>query len=255
MTTVENLVSATGEKLLTLDAALALIKREQGREARSLLLRAYACYCARSITRTDKLLKRALESAGVKLALSTAKRDASIYFTLATMKVVREGKIVEDYASYLDVIASSWEKIAYASKIPGETIYVLTLAGLARKSDLRAIVAYNSDSKTVEKVTALQCLEFKDGNVAFVLPEAVQSWLQLKKGEQREITSGEIGQAVDLLLAAIEHKSEQALEALQLLASRAGYQLVAVSADVIATEQAEADEPAEAESELAVVAS
>jgi hypothetical protein len=55
----ENIVSATGEKLLTLDAALALIKREQGREAKSLLLRAYACYCARSITRTDTLIKSA----------------------------------------------------------------------------------------------------------------------------------------------------------------------------------------------------
>jgi hypothetical protein len=249
--TAENIVSATGEKLLTLDAALALIKREQGREAKSLLLRAYACYCARSITRTDKLLKRALESAGLRLALSTAKRDASIYFTLATMKVVYEGKIVEDYESYLDVIASSWDKITYAAKIPGAAIYVLTLAGLARKSDLRAIVAYNADSATIEKVTALQCLEFKNGNVAFVLPAVVQSWLAMKKSEQREITAGEIGQAVDLLLAALERKSEQALEALQLLASRAGYQLVAASVDSVADE---ADEQAEAD-ELATIAS
>jgi hypothetical protein len=248
---VENIVSATGEKLLTLDAALALIKREQGREAKSLLLRAYACYCARSITRTDRLFRRALESANVKLALSTAKRDASIYFTLATMKVVREGKIVDDYASYLDALASSWDKIPYTSKIPGTPEDMLVLASLAKKSDLRAIVAYNADSATVQKVTALDCLNIRDDSVVFVLPEVVQSWLAMKKSEQREITAGEIGQAVDLLLAALERKSEQALEALQLLASRAGYQLVAASVDSVA---AEADEQAEAD-ELAAIAS
>jgi hypothetical protein len=66
---------------------------------------------------------------------------------------------------------------------------------------------------------------------------------------KREITSGEIGAAMLILLAAIERWSEQAVEALHVLASRAGYQLVAASVDSVAAEadeQAEADELADA---------
>jgi enamine deaminase RidA (YjgF/YER057c/UK114 family) len=255
MTAMENLVSATGEKLLTLDAALALIKREQGREARSLLLRAYACYCARSVTRTDKLLKRALESAQVKLALSTAKRDASIYFELALRGIVREGAIADEYAEYLESITAIWDRLTYAFKIPcNMPADALILAGLAKKSDLAAIVRYNKDSATVQKITVTDCIKGEGDSLVFVMPEPVQEWLQSQRANQgREITSGEIGAAINVLLGAIEHKNEQALEALQLLASRAGYQLVAVATDSIAAEQAEADE--QAESELAVVAS
>jgi hypothetical protein len=249
--TAENIVSATGEKLLTLDAALALIKREQGREAKSLLLRAYACYCARSITRTDKLLKRALESAGVKLALSTAKRDAAIYFELASRGIVMEGKIREDYADYLESITAIWDKLPYAFKIPcNAPADALILAGLAKKSDLAAIVRYNKDSATVKKVTVTDCVKGEGDNLVFVLPEPVQEWLIAQKNRQgREITSGEIGAAVNVLLGAIEHGNEQAVEALHVLASRAGYQLVAASVDSVAAEadeQAEADELADA---------
>jgi hypothetical protein len=231
MTTVENIVSATGEQLLTLDAALALIKREQGREAKSLLARAYGCYCARVVARSDKMLARALESAGVKLALSTAKRDASIYFELAARGIAREGKITDDYAAYLEGVAAAWDKLAYAFKIPSSMpADALILAALAKKSDLSAIVKYNKDSATVQKVTVLDCIKGEGDNLVFVLPEPVQAWLQAQKSQQvREITSGEIGSAVSVLLDAIEHKSTQALEALQLIASRAGYQLIAVA--------------------------
>jgi hypothetical protein len=243
--TAENIVSATGEKLLTLDAALALIKREQGREAKSLLLRAYACYCARSITRTDRLFKRALESANVRIALSTAKRDASVYFELASRGIVHEGKIANDYAEYLESITAIWDKLPYAFKIPcNAPADALILTGLAKKSDLSAIVRYNKDSATVNKVTVTDCVKGEGDNLVFVMPEPVQEWLQSQKGKQgREITAGEIGAAIGVLLGAIERGNEQAVEALHVLASRAGYQLVAASVDSVA---AEADELAAA---------
>jgi hypothetical protein len=254
MTMMQNIgVSTTGEKMLTLDAALSLIKREQGREARSLLLRAYGCYCARVVTRTDKLLKRALESAGVKLALSTAKRDAAIYFELASRGIVHEGKIREDYADYLESITAIWDKLPYAFKIPCNVdADALVLAGLAKKSDLAAIVRYNKDSATVQKVTVLDCIKGEGDNLVFVMPEPVQAWLQSQKGKQgREITAGEIGAAIGVLLGAIERGNEQAVEALHVLASRAGYQLVAASVDSVA---AEADEQAEADELAAALA-
>jgi hypothetical protein len=228
--TTENVVTATGERLLTLEESLSLIKKEQGREAKSLLMRAYGCYCARAVARTDKLLKRALESVNVKLALSTAKRDASIYFELALRGIVREGKIADEYETWLESIASGWDKLTLAFKIPSaEPADALFIASLAKKSDLSAIVKYNRDSTTINKITVLDCIKDQDGKLVFVLPAQVQAWLQTQKSSAREITSGEIGAAVNVLLGAIERKNEQALEALQLLASRAGYRLIAVA--------------------------
>jgi hypothetical protein len=249
VTTEENLVGATGEQLLTLDAALNLIKREQGREARSLLMRAYGCYCARSVTRTDKLLKRALESAQVKIALSTAKRDAAIYYELASYGIVKEGKIREDYTDYLESITAIWDKLPYAFKIPcNAPADALILAGLAKKSDLGAIVRYNKDSATVNKVTVTDCIKGESAGLVFVLPDVVQAWVSAQKAKSgREITSGEIGSAVGVLLGAIEAGSAQAIEALRVLASRAGYQLVAVAPAPVESE-------VEIESEVEVAA-
>jgi hypothetical protein len=224
------LVAETREQLLTLDAALSLIKREQGREARSILMRAYGCYCARVVTRTDKLLNSALKGAGIKLALSTAKRDASIYFDLAVRGIVREGVIVEDYVEFLETIAAAWDRLSYACKIPSSApADSLILASLAKKSDLALIVRYNKDSATVQKITVLDCIKDEGDSIVFVLPEAVQVWAQSQKQARREITSGEIGSAVGVLLSALESGSEQAIDALHVLASRAGYQLVAVT--------------------------
>jgi hypothetical protein len=176
------------------------------------------------------LLKRALESANVKIALSTAKRDASIYFELASRGIVREGVILEDYADFLETIASAWDRLPYAFKIPAAMpADPLILAGLAKKSDLALIVRYNKDSATVQKITVLDCIETgDDDNLVFVLPKAVQVWAQAQKDAKKDVTAGEIGAAVQVLLSAIEHKSEQAIDALHLLASRAGYRLVAV---------------------------
>jgi hypothetical protein len=247
-------IRGTQEKLLTLDAALSLIKKEQGREAKSLLMRAYACYCARVVTRTDKLLKRALESAGVKLALSTAKRDAAIYFELASRGIVREGVIANKYAEYLESITSIWDKLTYAFKIPYNVdADALILAGLAKKSDLAAIVRYNKDSATINKITVTDCVKGEGDNLVFVLPEPVQAWLSAQKAKQgRDITGGEIGAAVNVLLGAIERGNEQAVEALHVLASRAGYQLVKVApAPVEAEAEAEAEDDAEADAEVA----
>jgi hypothetical protein len=247
-------IRGTQEKLLTLDAALSIIKREQGRESKSLLVRAYACYCARVVTRTDKLLKRALESAGVKLALSTAKRDAAIYFELASRWIVREGKIREDYADYLESVTSIWDKLSYAFKIPcNAPADALILAGLAKKSDLAAIVRYNKDSATINKITVTDCVKGEGDNLVFVMPEPVQEWLQSQKGKKgREITAGEIGAAIGVLLGAIERGNEQAVEALHVLASRAGYQLVKVAPAPVESEvEDEAEDDAEADAEVA----
>jgi hypothetical protein len=76
----------------------------------------------------------------------------------------------------------------------------------------------------------------------------VQAWLSAQKSKQgRAITDGEIGAAIGVLLGAIESNSAQAVDALHVLASRAGYQLVAVAAPV----EAEAEAEAEVEVEVA----
>jgi hypothetical protein len=83
------------------------------------------------------------------------------------------------------------------------------------------------------------------------MPEPVQAWLSAQKGKQgRDITGGEIGAAVNVLLGAIERGNEQAVEALHVLASRAGYQLVKVAPAPVEAE-AEAETEAETETEVA----
>jgi hypothetical protein len=226
------MIAKTGERLLTLREALNLIKREEGREARSLIRRAYGCFCAREAAGTDALLKTSLESENIRLGLSTAKRDASIYEELASRKIVHEGLIVSEYESYLLMIGSSWSKLTYAFKIPAkDPSEPLILASIATKKDLVTVVGYNEDSTTVTKISASDCIRRDGETTIFVLPEPVQAWRQAKKEKKREISSGEIGAAFGIMLGAIEAGSEQALEALHILASRAGYRLVAVETE------------------------
>jgi hypothetical protein len=204
------------------------------------------------------MLKSALEGANVNLALSTAKRDAGIYLGLALRGIVKEGKITERYEGYLDSIASVWDKLTLALKIPiapcAPADEVL-LARLAKKSDLNAIVRYNKDSATINKVTADDCIKCEGDKLVFVLPERVQAWLQTQaNARRRDVTSGEIGAAVGVLLSAVEHKSEQAIEALHLLASRAGYQLIAVAPAPEPDQDQDQDQEQEQEQEQDAVA-